>query len=135
MKKLFLLVAATFSLTALSQSCPKGCGKITSIEATNNPKVRADRALLVFKFVGPDGKAVKSRMKIIVDKDTIVPVIDKFGTTKITAKPGKHKIKFKVNWWYAVKMDQLNLKAKNTYHIQVKFEAQEIGGSKPKEDE
>jgi hypothetical protein len=134
MQKMFSLVAALFFSASLgAQNCDKGCGKITKVEATTNPKIRADRALLVFNFQGPNGKPAKSHIKIVVDKDTIAPELDKFGSTKITSTAGSHKLRFKANWWYTVKMDKVTLKAKNTYYIQVRFEAEEIGGSKPKD--
>jgi hypothetical protein len=131
----FLVLIAVFAAAGHAQKCDKGCGKITKVEPTKNPKIRQDRALLNFKFVGPDGGPVKSKVKIIIDSDTIVPVLDKFGGTKMTAAGGPHKIRFKVNWWYTVKMDQVSLKVKNTYHFLVKFEAKEIGGSKPTDDD
>lgn len=134
MKKIILILAGLASFSLAAQNCENGCGKITKVEPTTNPKVRADRALLIFKFVGPNNKPAKSRIKIVVDKDTVVPVLDKFGSTKITSKPGNHKLRFKAPWWYTVKMDQVVLKEKNTYTILIKFEAEEIGGSKPKDE-
>lgn len=131
----FVIVAFLFTSVAFSQNCEKGCGKITKVEPTTLKGVKPDRALLVFKFNGPDGRAVKSKVKIIVDNDTVFPVLDKFGSTKITSKPGPHKLKFKVDWWYTVKMEQVVLKAKNTYYLTIRFEAKEIGGSKPKDDD
>ncbi len=134
MKKLiFLFFATAFCCNGIAQDCAKGCGKITKVEPTTNKSIKADRALLIFKFQGPTGKPAKSHLKIIVDKDTIVPVLDKFGSTKITSKPGEHKLKFKAPWWYTVKMNQVILTAKKTYTIFVRFEAEEIGGSKPKD--
>lgn len=118
-----------------AQNCAKGCGKIIKVERTKNPKVKADRALLSFKFVGPDGRPVKSKVKVIIDSDTLKLVPDKSGITKMTATGGKHKFKFKVNWWYTVKMEQVSLKVKNTYHFLVRFEAKEIAGGKPTDDD
>lgn len=134
-KIIILLFAVALAAAASAQKCDKGCGKITKVEPTTNPKIRTDRALLNFKFVGPDGRPVKSKVKIVIDADTISPVLDKNGATKMTATGGPHKLKFKVNWWYTVKMEQVSLKVKNTYHFLVKFEAKEIGGSKPSDDD
>ena len=134
MKKfVFIFLATAFYLKASAQGCEKGCARITKTEPTTNKKIKADRALLIFKFYGPGGKPAKSFIKIIVDKDTIVPVIDKTGSTKITAKPGLHKLKFKALWWYTVKMSEVNLSAQKTYSILVKFEAEEIGAGKLKD--
>ncbi|HXB41810.1 MAG TPA: hypothetical protein VNZ49_14815 [Bacteroidia bacterium] len=137
MKKILLplLLICAVNATSFSQNCEKGCGKITKVEPTTLKGIKPDRALLIFKFQGPGGKPAKSHIKIIVDKDTIIPVLDKFGSTKITSKPGEHKLKFKANWWYTVKMNSVILTAQKTYTIFVRFEAEEIGGSKPKDDD
>ncbi len=135
MKKIVLL-SLLISLThfANAQNCEKGCGKITKVEPTKIKGVKPNRALLVFKFQGPDGKPVKSRIKIIVDgKDTMHPKIDVTGTAKITTKPGNHSLKFMANYWYSVKMDQLAFKTETTYNCFIRFEAKEIGASKSKE--
>ena len=135
MKKIFLIILiCTVCAPIIAQTCEKGCGKITKVEPTTLKGVRADRALLVFKFQGPDGKPVKSHIKIIINKDTIRPVLDKTGSTKMTTAAGIHKIKFKANWWYTVKMENVSLKVKNTYYFFIRFEAEEIGGSKPKDE-
>jgi len=129
---LFLLVSFTHFIDA--QNCEKGCGKITKAEPTKIKGVKPNRALLVFKFQGPDGKPAKSRIKIIVDgKDTMHPKIDVTGTAKITTKPGNHLLKFMANYWYSVKMDQVSFKAETTYTLFVRFEAKEIGAAKSKD--
>ena len=133
-KLFFILIICIISISSFSQNCEKGCGKITKVEPTTNPKVRADRALLVFKFQGPDGKPVKSHVKIIFDNDTIKPVLDKTGSTKMTGAAGNHKIKFKADWWYSVTMSSVSLKVKNTYYFFVRFEAKEIMGKGGKDE-
>lgn len=136
MRYFTLLLAAFFLAGALpAQDCAKGCGKIVKVEPTKNPKVKPDRALLIFKFVGPDGQPVKSKVKIIIDTDTLSLAPDQSGTTKMTSTAGRHKLKFKVNWWYTVNMDQVSLKVRNTYHFLVRFEAKEITGGKPTDDD
>src|SRR5436309_2193422 len=94
-KSFLIITICVICVPIFSQTCEKGCGKITKVEPTTLKGVRADRALLVFKFQGPDGKPVKSHIKIIINKDTIRPVLDKTGSTKMTAAAGVHKIKFK----------------------------------------
>ncbi len=117
-----------------AQNCEKGCGKITKVEPTKIKGIKPNRALLVFKFQGPDGKPAKSRIKVIVDsKDTLHPKIDVTGTAKITTTPGNHSLKFIANYWYSVKMDQVSLKDKTTYDLFIRFEAKEIGAVKSKE--
>lgn len=135
MKKLiFLFLVLILIYSAKAQNCEKGCGKITKVEPTTIKGLKPNRALLVFKFQGPDGKPAKNTMKVIVDsKDTINPKIDKLGTAKITAKPGNHKLKFMAKYWYSVKMDQVSLKADNTYYFLIRYEAKEIGPSKSKD--
>jgi hypothetical protein len=135
MKKIFLLFFL-ISLTHYTdaQNCEKGCGKITKVEPTKIKGVKPNRALLVFKFQGPDGKPVKSHVKVIVDsKDTLHPKIDVTGIAKITTKPGNHSLKFMVNYWYSVKMDQLTFKTETTYNLFIRFEPKEIGATKSKE--
>lgn len=135
MKKIiFVFLAFTLAVTSQAQSCIKGCGKIIKVEPTTIKGVKPDRALLVFKYQGPDGKPTKSHIKLILDtKDTLYPTIDKFGSSKLMVKPGKHTLKFKANYWYSVKMEQIPFKDKNTYHILIRFEATEIGATKSKE--
>lgn len=129
---LFFLVSFTYAITA--QNCEKGCGKITKVEPTKIKGVKPNRALLVLKFQGPDGKPAKSRIKVVVDtKDTMYPKIDVTGTAKITTKPGNHSLKFIGNYWYSIKMDGLSFKTETTYNFFVRFEAKEIGASKSKE--
>ena len=135
LKSFLIIIICLICAPVFSQNCEKGCGKITKVAPTTNKKIKADRALLIFKFYGPGGKPAKSHIKIIVDKDTIVPVIDKTGSTKITAKPGEHKLKFKAPWWYTVKMNSVILSGQKTYSILVKFEAEEIGAGKSKDDD
>jgi hypothetical protein len=135
MKKIFLLfLLVSLTYIANAQNCEKGCGKITKVEPTKIKGVKPNRALLVFKFQGPDGKPVKSHVKVIVDsKDTLHPKIDVTGTAKVTTKPGTHSLKFMVNYWYSVKMDQLAFKTETTYNLFIRFEPKEIGASKSKE--
>ena len=116
MKKIFLLsLLVTFIYHTDAQNCEKGCGKITKVEPTKIKGVKPNRALFVFKFQGPDGKPVKSHVKVVVDsKDTLHPKIDVTGTAKVTVKPGTHALKFMVNYWYSVKMDQVSVKAETT---------------------
>src|SRR6185369_3887774 len=100
MKKFSLLLSAlvlAFNLHA--QKCDKGCGKITKVEPTTIKGIKPGRALLDFKFVGPGGMPATKWVKIVVDNDTVVPVIDKSGGTKLTSKPGAHKLKFKAPYW------------------------------------
>jgi hypothetical protein len=129
---LFLLVNLTHFIDA--QNCEKGCGKITKVEPTKIKGVKPNRALLVFRFQGPDGKPAKSRIKVVVDgKDTLHPKIDVTGAAKITTKPGTHSLKFIANYWYSVKMEQIVMKAETTYNLFIRFEAKEIGAVKSKE--
>ena len=129
---LFLLVNLTHFIDA--QNCEKGCGKITKVEPTKIKGVKPNRALLVFRFQGPDGKPAKSRIKVVVDgKDTLHPKIDVTGAAKITMKPGTHSLKFIANYWYSVKMEQIVMKAETTYNLFIRFEAKEIGAVKSKE--
>ncbi len=136
MKKLiFLFTAAFLSVGLNAQNCEKGCAKITKTEPTTLKGIKPDRALLVFKFLGPNNKPAKTLIKIVVDKDTVYPVVDKNGITKITSKAGPHKLKFKGPYWYTVKTN-VTLKEKLTYYINVKFEAAEmIGGKREKDDD
>src|SRR5437762_2854878 len=94
-KSFFFIIICVISVPCISQTCEKGCGKVTKVEPTTLKGVKPDRALLIFKFTGPTGKPAKTNVKIIIDKDTIVPAIDKTGTTKMTARQGAHKLKFK----------------------------------------
>jgi hypothetical protein len=128
---LFLLVNLTHF--SYAQNCEKGCGKITKVEPTKIKGIKPNRALLVFRFQGPDGKPAKSHIKVIVDKDTMHPKIDATGLAKITAKPGSHSLKFIANYWYSVKMNEVTVKADNTYSLFIRFEAKEIGDKKSKE--
>jgi hypothetical protein len=134
MKKIFLLFLLV-NLTHFSQAqnCDKGCGKITKVEPTKIKGIKPNRALLAFRFQGPDGKPAKSHIKVIVDKDTMHPKIDATGLAKLTTKPGSHTLKFIANYWYSVKMDQVTVKADNTYSLFIRFEAKEIGAGKSKE--
>src|SRR5947209_16408894 len=100
LRSFLIIVICTISAPSYSQGCEKGCAKITKVEPTTLKGVKPDRALLVFKFFGPTGKPAKSNLKIIVDKDTIMPVMDKTGSTKMTAREGAHKLKFKAPYWY-----------------------------------
>jgi hypothetical protein len=129
---LFLLIALTQFTNA--QNYDKGYGKITKVEPTKIKGVKPGRALLVFKFQGPDGKPAKSHIKVIVDsKDTMHPKIDVTGTAKITTKPGTHNLKFMANYWYSVKMEQVAVKAETTYNLFIRFEPKEIGAKNSKE--
>lgn len=128
-----LLFVAMLTVNLQAQNCAKGCGKITKAEPTTMKGLKPNRALLEFKFVGPSGTPATKWIKIVVDSDTITPTVDKTGMTKMTAKPGSHKLKFKAPYWYVVNMDQVVLKDKMTYHILVKFQSEEvIGGTRPK---
>lgn len=133
MKKFLVLLLVAFSYTASSQGCEKGCAKIAKTEPTTIKGIKPDRALLIFKFLGPNNKPARTLIKIVVDNDTVHPVIDKNGTTKLTSRPGPHKLKFKGPYWYTVKTD-VTLKSKLTYYINVKFEAQELIGGKREKD-
>lgn len=134
MRKLFfLLICGMMVSSSIAQKCDKGCGKITKVEPINNANIRPDRALLVFKFLGPGGKPATKWVKIVVDNDTVVPTIDATGSTKITSKSGAHKLKFKAPYWYLVTMDKVVLKNQMMYNILVRFEAEEIiGGTRRK---
>jgi len=134
MKKIFLL-SLLISLVHIShaQNCEKGCGKITKVEPTKIKGVKPNRALLLLRFQGPDGKPAKSRIKVIVDKDTMHPKIDATGLAKITTKPGTHSLKFIANYWYSVKMDNVKVEADKTYSLFIRYEAKEIGATKSKE--
>ena len=134
MKKISLLFLFLYlSLNATAQNCEKGCGKIIKVEPTKIKGVKPNRALLVFKFQGPSGKPVKSGIKVVVDKkDTLSPKIDVSGSAKITTKPGSHTLHFLVNYWYTVTMEDVSVKADNTYTLFIRFEAKEIGSAKPK---
>jgi hypothetical protein len=135
MKKIFfLLLLANLTYFGYAQNCEKGCGKITKVEPTKIKGVKPNRALLVFRFQGPDGKPAKSHIKVVVDsKDTMHPKIDATGSAKMTTKPCSHSLKFIANYWYSVKMEQVTVKADNTYTVFVRFEAKEIGSTKSKE--
>jgi hypothetical protein len=130
---LFLLISLTH--VGYAQNCEKGCGKITKVEPTKIKGVKPNRALLLLRFQGPDGKPAKSRIKVIVDKDTMHPKIDATGLAKLTTKPGTHTLKFIANYWYTVKMDNVAVEAEKTYSIFVRYEAKEIGATKSKEKE
>lgn len=134
MKKLCLLfLLVILKHFSYAQNCEKGCGKITKVEPTKIKGVKPNRALLMFRFQGPDGKPAKSHIKVIVDKDTMHPKIDATGLAKLTTKPGSHSLKFIANYWYSVKMDQVTVKADNTYSLFIRFEAKEIGAKKDKD--
>lgn len=134
MQKIIPFVIAAFLTCNLhAQKCDKGCAKVTKVSPTTVKGLKPNRALLEFKFVGPGGMPATKWIKIVVDNDTISPQMDKNGTTKLTSKPGPHKLKFKAPYWYVVSMDQLVLKDKMTYQILVKFASEEIiGGTRPK---
>lgn len=133
MKKVFLILSAFVAFALQAQNCEKGCGKITKVEPTTLKGIKPGRALIEFKFIGPSGKPATKWIKIVVDNDTVNPVIDNSGITRITSKPGAHKLKFKAPYWYLVSMDQVNVKDKMTYHILVKFQPEEIiGGTRTK---
>ncbi|MEO8761325.1 MAG: hypothetical protein ABI448_10560 [Bacteroidia bacterium] len=134
MKKIvFVLIVLMISYTTQAQSCDKGCGKLIKTEPTTIKGVKPNRALLIFKYYGPDGKPAKSHMTLILDgKDTLHPTINKLGTSKLMVQPGIHKLKFKANFWYSVKMDKVTVKDKNTYTYLIRFEAEEIGTAKTK---
>ena len=134
MKKIFLLfLLVNLTHFGYAQNCEKGCGKITKVEPTKIKGVKPNRALLVFRFQGPDGKPAKSHIKVIVDKDTMHPKIDATGLAKLTTKPGSHSLKFIANYWYSVKMNEVVVKADNTYSLFIRFEAKEIGAKKEKD--
>ena len=136
MKKIilvFFLIIAGKEINA--QGCEKGCGKITKVEPTKIKGVKPNRALLVFRFQGPDGKPAKSHIKVIVDKDTMHPKIDATGLAKLTTKPGSHNLKFVANYWYSVKMKDVAVKAETTYNMFIRFEAKEIGAKQTKGDD
>jgi hypothetical protein len=136
MKKIVLFILfVSFSLITNAQNCEKGCGKITKVEPTKIKGVKPNRALLVFRFQGPDGKPAKSHIKVVVDKDTMHPKIDATGLAKITTKPGPHNLKFIANYWYSVKMNEVAVKAETTYNMFIRFEAKEIGAKKTKGDD
>ncbi len=137
MKKIILLfILITFTQAINAQNCEKGCGKIIKTEPTKIKGVKPNRALLIFKFQGPDGKPSKSHIALILDgKDTMHPKIDPTGTAKITAQPGSHSLKFRANYWYSVKMEAIPFKTETTYTILVRFEAKEIGSKKTKNDD
>ncbi len=134
MKKILLLfLLVSFTNIINGQNCEKGCGKITKVEPTKIKGVKPNRALLLFRFQGPDGKPAKSHIKVVVDKDTMHPKIDATGLAKLTTKPGTHNLKFIANYWYSVKMNEVVVKAETTYNMFIRFEAKEIGASKSKE--
>jgi hypothetical protein len=134
MKKIFFLsLLAGLTHFGYAQNCEKGCGKITKVEPTKIKGVKPNRALLLLRFQGPDGKPAKSRIKVIVDKDTMHPKIDATGLAKLTTKPGTHTLKFIANYWYNVKMDNVAVEAEKTYSIFVRYEAKEIGATKSKD--
>jgi hypothetical protein len=130
---LFLLISLNHTINA--QNCEKGCGKITKVEPTKIKGVKPNRALLLFRFQGPDGKPAKSHIKVVVDKDTMHPKIDATGLAKLTTKPGTHNLKFIANYWYSVKMNEVAVKAETTYNMFIRFEAKEIGAKKTKGDD
>lgn len=134
MKKIFFVfILINLAYFSKAQNCEKGCGKITKVEPTKIKGVKPNRALLLFRFQGPDGKPAKSHIKVIVDKDTMHPKIDATGLAKLTTKPGSHSLKFIANYWYTIKMDQVTVKSDNTYNLFIRFEAKEIGATKSKD--
>jgi hypothetical protein len=135
MKKIFsLFFIVSLVHFSRAQNCEQGCGKITKVEPTKIKGVKPNRALLVFRFQGPDNKPAKSHIKVIVDgKDTVHPKIDATGSAKLTTKPGSHSLKFIANYWYSVKMNDVTVKADNTYSLFIRFQAKEIGAKKEKD--
>ena len=134
-KTIFLFLVFAFAANVQAQNCDKGCGKIIKTEHTTLKGIKPNRAVLIFKFQSPGGKPAQCNAKIIVDgKDTIRKLIDKTGITKLTTKPGVHKLKFMVDYWYSIKMNEVTVKADNTYTFLLRFEAKEIGaGGKSKD--
>jgi hypothetical protein len=134
MQKISLfIITVFFAVNLQAQNCAKGCAKVTKVSPTTIKGLKPNRALLEFKFVGPAGRPATKWIKIVLDNDTISPQVDITGTTKLTSKPGPHKLKFKAPYWYIVSMDQLVLKDKMTYQILVKFASEEIiGGTRTK---
>ena len=136
MKNIFAFILITLAFKAVAQTNPKGYGKITKVAPTTQKGIKPNRALLVFNFQGPDGKAAKSHIKVVVDKDTVYPKIDpKTGIAKLTTTPGSHSLKFMANYWYSVKMNDVQFKDKNTYNLFIRFEAREIGMGKAGKDD
>ena len=138
MKKILWLISWLLALNSIqAQTNSKGFAKINKVSPTTQKGIKPNRALLIFNFQGPDGKAAKSHIKVVVDsKDTVYPKIDpKTGIAKLTTTPGDHSLKFMANYWYSVKMNKVSFKDKNTYNLFIRFEAREIGMGKAGQDD
>ena|ERR1700756_5351364 len=133
MKKILFVIICFFSAYNIkAQDCDKGCLKITKTVPDNT--LPAGKAKLVIKFIGADGKPVKSHIRYILGRDTLTAKVDVKGLYKIYVRPDTYKFKFKVPFWYIVKKEQVAIKAANTYYMSVKFEAKEIMSGKGAKD-
>ncbi len=81
---------------------------------------------LTVTFIGPTKQPAKSHVKMLVNKDTVVPKISAKGIYVTYLDTGLYKLKFFVPTWYDVAIDSLRCGENEDININVYFEAKEI---------
>jgi len=124
MKKLFLLficvLVSVYSFAQIKQSTYK-------ISSYPSPKsIIRTTAKLKVTFIGPTKQPVKSHVKMLLNKDTIVPTINEKGVYITHLDSGIYNLKFMVPFWYDVVIDNLKCGENEDINITVYFEPKEI---------
>jgi hypothetical protein len=122
--KFLQYILSFFILSGLARAQDTGYYKLTKLKSSTNEKTTT--VGLNFKFEGPDLKPVRSHVKFLVNRDTIVPKMDVNGSYDLKVKPGKYKILFFTPGWYDVGTDSIDVKLNHPLSFFVHFEAKEM---------
>ena len=89
-------------------------------------KTLAAEPNLLVKFTGPMNQPVKSHVKLFLNNDSLVPVMDSSGIFRTTLPGGKYRLKFCVPFWHTVVTDSILLKADEQVFVIVHFDAKPL---------
>lgn len=81
-----------------------------------------DSTRVIFKFIGPTNDPVKSHVKLAINNDTIIPIIDSLGIYMTSLRLSKYKFYFFVPFWYDVCSDSVQLQTNELVLITIHFQ-------------
>ncbi len=123
MKHLFILLIF-FSICSANAQSKTSTYKISGVPSPNGI-IRPTTKLKV-TFIGPTKQPVKSHVKMLVNKDTVVPTINSKGIYVSYLDTGNYSLKFMVPFWYDVVIDSLKCSKNEDISIIIYFEAKQI---------
>ncbi len=120
-KSLLILFLSSF-LNLFANSQTKTSTYSISTVPSPNGIIRPTTKLKV-TFIAPNKQPAKSHVKMLVNKDTVVPKINSKGIYVTYLDTGKYNLKFMVPTWYDVIIDSLKCGENMDVRITINFEA------------